>query len=193
MQNLDTKLENIYFDSVVISVSHKLHLCWWQAGSHPSTTGRVTWYRDRGRTVTSHCYGRMPYILASVQRESMAIYVTYDKVWDQGYICRQWGIKVITYDKVSDKGSFWRHFFGKWSSWNLYIRMWDFGRVLWFTVPCSLLSPHFSQLTVPMISEKCERSECSDLSVSERSEPLTSQKLRGWTPRPFSFWEVGRS
>ena len=38
----------------------------------------------------------------------MAICVTYDKVWDQGYICRQWGIKVLTYDKVSDQGSFWR-------------------------------------------------------------------------------------
>ena len=74
-----------------------------------------TWYRDRGRTVTSHCYGRMPYILASVQRESMAIYVTYDKVWDQGYICRQRGIKVLTYDKVSDQGSFWR----QWDSENL--------------------------------------------------------------------------
>ena len=43
------------------------------------------------------------------------------------------------------------------------LEWWDFGRVPWFTVPCTLLSPHFSQWMVAM---------------TEKSEKLTSQKLR---------------
>ena len=99
----------------------------------------------------------------------MAICVTYDKVWDQGYICRQWGIKVLTYDKVSDQGSFWRS-----ALTSQFLR----GQSLW-----------------PLKNWVVGH---SDLSVSERldapswrgQERPTSQFLRGWTLRPLSVWKV---
>ena len=72
------------------------------------------------------------------------------------------------------------------------LEWWDFGRVLWFTVPCSLLSPHFSQLTVAMISEKTERSGApTSQNLRGRSAP-TSQFLRGRSLWPLKNWEVRR-
>ena len=62
------------------------------------------------------------------------------------------------------------------------LKWWGFCTVLWFTVPCTLLSPHFSQWMVAMISEK-----------TEKSEKLTSQKLRGRCFWPLKNWEVRSS
>ena len=78
--------------------------------------------------------------------------------------------------------SFISAFFGQMKFLNLILycilKWWGFCTVLWFTVPCTLLSPHFSQWMVAM---------------TEKSEKLTSQKLRGRCFWPLKNWEVRSS